>query len=413
MPPVRIAPADLASVLPPGGLTIVSGCSAESGLLNAAVHQAGPALGAMTFTGIFVSGLNRLDWRANADSRIRTFFMTPELRAVGEAVDFLPLCYSDILTLLRRHPPSAALMMVSPPDADGRCSFGATVDFLADIWREVPVRIAHINPLMPHTRGDHGIPFDDLTAWCEGDQPLPGTADEAADPATLEIARHVAAYVPDGATLQTGLGKIPGAILRALRDRRNLRVHSGLIGDGVLHLLDSGALAAEAPITAGVAIGSTRLYDAIAGPAFRFAAVSTTHDPTILAAIADLVTINSALEVDLYGQAHAELTPRGLASGPGGASDFARGARMGGGRRIIALPSVAAGGAISRIVSAGTGRGPVSLGRTDIDIVVTEHGVADLRDKGHDARAQALIMIADPRHRDALAAGWAEQCRQF
>ena len=120
------------------------------------------------------------------------------------------------------------------------------------------------------------------------------------------------------------------------------------------------------------------------------------------------MTINSAIEVDLFGQVHAEAGPRGLMSGPGGASDFARAARAAGGLRIIALPASAGGGAISRIVAAGSGAGPVSLGRMDVDLVVTEHGVADLRDAGYEARANALIAIAPPPRREALARGWAE-----
>jgi acyl-CoA hydrolase len=406
MAPKRIDPTDLASVLPAGGLTLVSSCSAESTVLADAVAAAGEALGPMTFSGIFVPGLNRRTWLPNAQSRVLTFFMTPELHAAGERVEFLPLCYQDILACLRARRPAAALFMCAPPDENGDCSFGAEVAFIAELWREIPVRIAHINPSMPRTRGDPGVPFAELTAYLTADAPLL-TANATKPDATAEaIAAHVAGLVPDGATVQTGLGKIPDAVMGALHDRRGLRLHTGLIGDGALGLLRSGALASGPSALAGVAIGGADLYAALHHPAFQFRPVSVTHGAARLASIENLVTINSALEVDLYGQAYAELTPSGLASGPGGATDFARGARAGGGLRIVALPASAAAGRISRIVAAGAAAGPVSLSRMDIDVVVTEHGAADLRSGGYDSRARALIEVAAPDHRTRLAEIW-------
>ena len=412
MGPRRIEPGELADVLPPGGLTLVSACSAESMLLADAVEAAGDALGAMTISGIFVGGVNRRTWLGGAKTRVLTFFLTPELRAAGDRVEYLPLCYQDILAELRRRRPRAALFMCSPPDDNGQCSFGTEVAFIAELWRDIPVRIAHINPAMPRTPGNPGIPFAELTAYLEANQLLPGIAETAPDAVGEAIARHISPFVKSGATLQTGLGKIPDAVLRSLADRRDLKLHSGLIGDGVLALLDSGALHRPGAATVGVAIGSERLYAMLEHPAFQFRPVSVTHDPAVLSAIDDLVPINSAIQVDLFGQAYAELTPRGLMSGPGGASDFARGAR-GHGVRIVALPARAAGNSVSRIVAPGAGSGPVSLGRMDIDIVVTEHGAADLRLLGHGARAEALIAIAAPDYRDALAGQWSDTARRF
>lgn len=413
MPPVRINPADLASVLPPGGLTLVSSCSAESTVLADAVTAAGDAVGAMTFSGIFVPGLNQRTWLANPQCRVLTFFMTPELRKAGEAVEFLPLCYADIGAVLRQRKPSAALFMVSPPDADGHCSFGTQVDFIADMWRDIPCRIAHINPALPATLGHPGIPFAELTAFIEAEQPLLAMAEDPADQVALAIAAHIAPFVEDGATLQTGLGKIPGAVLRALTERRNLRVHSGLIGDAILDLIAAGAMAKGASATVGVAIGSPRLYDALGQAPFNFQPVSVTHNPRAIQGPDRLITINSAIDVDLLGQGFAELTGKGLMSGPGGATDFARCARMGKGVRIVALPASAAGGTISRIVAPGDGSGPVSLSRMDIDVVVTEHGAADLRGMGYTDRAKALIAIASPSHRPGLHAAWDNYARRL
>lgn len=404
MTPRHLRPGDLATVLPPGGLTLVSSSPAESDLLVAEVAAAGSALGGMTFSGIFVPGLNKATWNAGPQSQVLTFFQTPELKREGQRSRFLPLCYQDVLRHYRHNAPSAALLMCSPPDENGNCSFGAETGFIAALWREIPVRIAHINPLMPRTPGDPGIPFDQLTGYFEGAQPL-RTMAGGTDAISETIAALIAPLIPDGSTLQTGLGKIPDAVLRALGGHRDLRMHSGLIGDGALALVRSGAMASGPSALAGVAIGSAELYAGLDDPHFQFRPVTVTHDPATLAQIAGLVTINSAMEVDLYGQVHAEASSRGFMSGPGGAGDYARGARASsGGLRIIALPSSV--GSKTRIIAAGSGHGPVSLSRFDVDLVVTEHGVADLRDLGHEQRAQAVIGIASPDHREDLAQGW-------
>lgn len=396
---------ELASALPPGGLTLVSSCSAESDLLAGEVGAAGAALGDMDFSGIFVPGLNRNNWTAGPSSRVTTFFQTPELRRRSPPARFLPLCYQDILALIRRERPQAALFMCSPPDAEGNCSFGTEVALIAALWREIPVRIAHINPAMPRTPGDPGIPFADLTACYEGEQALRGIPSATPDTVSAAIAAHVAPLVPDCATLQTGLGKVPDAVLGALQDHRNLRLHTGLAGDGALALVRSGAMAAGASALVGVAIGSEELYAGLSDPHFQFRPVTVTHGSAILAGIERLVTINSAMEVDLFGQIYAEASSRGFQSGPGGASDYARGAKASdGGLRIIALPATA--GAASRILPPGAGHGPISLSRFDVDVIVTEHGAADLRGQSHHQRAAALIAIAAPEHREALERAW-------
>lgn len=411
--PRRIDPASLASVLPPDGRTLVVACSGESLILADAVLRAGEALGAMTFTGIFVPGLNTRTYLANPRCHVETFFVTPELRDAGAATTFLPLCYGDILARLRSVRIDAALFMATPPDDDGWCSFGPIVDFLAELWPQIPVRIAHINPLLPRTRGHRGIPYAELTAVVEAEQRLLGFTESADDPVAAAIAKNVAALIPNGATVQTGLGRIPTAVLRALTSHRDIRVHSGLIGDAVVDLVEAGALADGRAVTGGVAIGSERLYAAVGGPAFTFTPVSNTHNPRVIAAIDNFFAVNSAIEVDLYGQAYAEMTPDGLASGPGGASDFARGAWCGGGKRIIALPATTAKGAISRIVAPNAGTGPISLGRMDTDIIVTQYGAADLRGLSHDARAKALIDVAAPDHWETLARRWDATAAEF
>lgn len=414
MAPVRLDPADIATWLPPGSRVLVAGATGESLLLAEAVMAAGDSLGALTFTGAFIPGVNRHTYLANPDCGVETFFVTPELKSeVGKRVTFLPLCYNDIRDRLRSTRIDAMLIMVTPPDDEGNCSFGPAVDFAAELWPDIPVRIAHINPAMPRTRGHKGIPFDQISAFVEADQPFGGPADTGDDPVANAIAAHIAPFITDGATLQMGVGKVPGAVLRALTGRRNLHVHSGLIVDAVVDLEEAGALAPGAAVLAGVAIGSERLYRAIEGPAYHFQPVSVTHDAATIAAIPNFVAINSALEVDLLGQAYAELGPKGLMSGPGGASDYARAAKIGGGLRIVALAATAAKDGISRVALPGAPVGPVALGRVDIDIVVTEFGVADTRALTYNARADALIAIAAPNHRDALRDGWRAYASQL
>ncbi|MEC7763516.1 MAG: acetyl-CoA hydrolase/transferase C-terminal domain-containing protein [Pseudomonadota bacterium] len=401
MAPDRITADEIAGRLPRQGRVWISGCSTDGPVLKSA--WARQSLPGLTFTGIFVPGLNDLEPVLNTAARLETFFMTPEMAKAPNRIDFLPLCYRDIGQHLRAAPPDAAVVMLAPPDENGLCSFGPVTDFIADIWQDIPTIIAHINPALPATRGTPGIPFDRLTAVVEAESPLPQQSPGMDDTARA-IATHAADLIPDGATLQAGVGRIPEAILSGLTDKRDLAIHSGLIGDSTLDLLEAGALRPCNPITAGVAIGTDRLYGSVGRDEFTFRPPSHTHAIDILSRIDPLVTINSAIEVDLNGYVHAEATPRGPISGPGGASDFAAGARGPNDLRIIALPSTAGKSRVSRIVAAGAGTGPVSLGRFDVDVIVTEHGIADLRGKSPAARRAALIAIADPDHRDTLSA---------
>jgi len=335
------------------------------------------------------------------------------VKACAASVKFLPLCYADILARLRSIPIDAALFMATPPDSFGQCNFGPIVDFLAELWPRIPVRIAHLNPRLPRVAGPCQIPFAELTAFVEADQDLLSLPEGGEDGLSAAIGEQVARFIPDGSTIQTGLGKISTASLRALRGRRHLRIHSGLIPEAVRDLAESGALAPGVSVVGGVAIGSRRLYDRVADSAFRFEPVSHSHAPSVIAAIPRAVSINSALEVDLFGQAYAEFGPGGLMSGPGGASDFARGIWAGGGLRIVALAASAARGRVSRIVPPSDCTGPVSLGRMDTDIVVTEYGAADLRGLDHRERASALIAVAPPDHRERLRESWSAFSAKF
>ncbi len=338
MAPRRLDPHEIASALPPGARTLVAGCSGESLLLADAVKRAGERLGAMTFTGIFVPGLNTRTYLANPACRVETFFLTPELKAAGSAVKFLPLCYADILVRLRSVPIDAALFMTTTPDADGNCGFGPVVDFLAELWPRIPVRIAHINPRLPRVEGPCRIPFSALTAYVEAEQELLGLADAARTTRRREaIGEHVARFDrgrrddPDGPRQDPDRGVAGAAGTPKPEDPFGSHPRGGRRPRGRRRLWRRGV-----SVTGGVAIGSRASTTAVGGSA----PIAFTRSPTRIRRASSrtskwLVSLNSALEVDLFGQAYAEIGPGGLMSGPGGASDFARGVWAAGGLRIV------------------------------------------------------------------------------
>lgn len=394
---------DIIAALPQGARVLVQGAAGESRALAQAVTRSSRT--DLSFVGVWLPGVNGETYGAERGVRVTTFFLTPQLKSAGGCVEFLPLGYNDIRAYLQAERIDACMAMLSPADANGVCSLGAAVDFIAELWPHIPVRVGHINASVPRTSGHDGIPRAALTHVLEAAEPLATPPAEREDEVSRAIAAHFAPLVSDGATVQAGIGKLPGVCLRALRGKRELRVHSGMIGDWALDLFEAGALA-DAPIVTGLALGSERLYGAIGSLRFAFRPASHTHSLGEMSQLRRFVTLNSALEIDLLGQGYSEAGAEGLSSGPGGSLDFARGAKLAGGLRVIVLPSSAARGAVSRIVPAGAGRGPVTLSRFDIDVVITEHGAADLRGLSHDARAARLVAIVDPAHRTALSEAW-------
>jgi acyl-CoA hydrolase len=388
----------------------VQGVSGESALIGAALRAQPDAAAGVTFTGVWLPGINRLDY-AGLDPRARAeaFFITPDLHPSFRAgrVAYRPLSYLETYRYLQRGPPiDLALLQVSPPDRQGRVSLGVANDFTPALLGRARQRLAHINPLMPQTRGAATFAHAELDWVVEAPSPLLSD-DGGEDAAWTAIGRHVATLVADGATIEIGIGRVP-QVLHALTGHRNLRVHSGAVTSPLLALDTAGALAREADaVIAGVALGSEALHAFVAtDPRVRFAPVVWTHDMATLSRIERFVAINGVIEVDLWGQANAEMVDGRHVSSAGGIGDFIRGARAApGGLAIIALPATARDGRVSRIVPqlADT---VVSVGRTDVDVVVTEHGVARLRHASIDERAEALIAIAAPAFRDELAAAW-------
>jgi acyl-CoA hydrolase len=332
-----------------------------------------------------------------------------ELRAASVAgrLDIVPAHYSVLPRLFaeRRLPGDVGLVQVAPPGTDGRCSLGIGADYAADAVRHSRVLLAEINHRMPATAGTEGIPLERFAAVVETDRPLPEAPDRAPDAVDEAIAAHVAGLVSDGDTLQLGVGALPTAILDGLAGHRDLGVHSGMITDGVLRLVEKGAVTGARKeidpgvVVTGAALGSAELYARLPEMSVAFRPASYTHAPAVLARLSRLVAVNSALEVDLTGQVGAEVAAGRYLGGVGGQADFSGAATRTGACSIIALRATAGGA--STIVPA-LGGGAVTTARADVDAVVTEHGVAWLRGVPLPERGPRLAAIAAPEHREAL-----------
>mgnify|MGYP001793682651 CR=1 FL=1 len=383
------------------GLVYAAGCAGEPTLFAETLVQLGPRDHGLTFTGVWIPGVNKIDWGALGAAE--TFFLSPALRPSFEAgrTRYLPRAYTDIYPYLETAPLRAAMVQVSPPNAEGLCSLGVANDFTpAVLGRGAPL-VAHLNPAMPFIPSAETIPYEDIDVAVEAERPLLTYDAGTVTPDLEAIAQHIADLLPPNPTLQFGLGKVQKAVLEQLQDR-SFSIHAGMISDPVLPLLDK-----VSSITTGVALGSPALYEAMLdAPQVQFAPVSHTHDIGTLRSLPNLVAINSVVEVDLFGQANAEFVGQRQMSGAGGLVDFLRGARLAGGLPIIALPSTAKKGTVSRIVPHLAAGLPASIARGDECIVVTEQGVADLRGLDIEAKARALIKVAHPQHRDALTQKW-------
>jgi 4-hydroxybutyrate CoA-transferase len=393
-------------LLRPGMTVFVEEASGEPSALLQALALAPEASAGVHYIGCLVPGVNRVDPASlHAEASLTSFFVSGDIVRSYEQgkVRFLPLHYSGIFAYLAALPIDVALIQVTPPDCRGFCSLGPSVHFVPAVLDRAKIVVAEINAAMPRPAYSHLVPYERLDFVVETSRPLLQLPGDAPSEQAEKIAAHVAGLIEDGDTLQVGIGKVPASILAALHGHKRLAFHGGMVTDEVIDLHAAGALGEMVCCTA---LG-TRIYEWTAGRTdLRFMPVSHTHDVRVLAQTEHLVAINAVLAVDLFGQANAEMLAGRQVSGTGGLLDFVRGARLSpGGRSILALPSATARGA-SRIVARLGERDVVSVPRADADIVVTEHGVAQLREKSLDERAQALIAIADPAARDALEDGW-------
>lgn len=359
--------------------------------------------------GCFVPGMNAFDYAGvHEQSRLTTFMLAPAMRGsfLAGRVDLVGRTYRGAADILAGESYDLAIVQVAPPGADGLCSLGIASDFGTLVWPRAKRRAMVINPAMPAPARALKLPLAEADIVVECDSPLVTLDDAPAGAEADTIARIIAGLVPDGARLQIGIGGAPGAVWEFLKDHRDLVLCSGMANTGLLSLAASGALAPSGHI-AGIAFGTLDFYRELArADMIDFRSVRGTHGFAELSAQPRLHSINGALEVDLFGQVNVEWQGSKLASGVGGGPDFMRAAAASaGGRSIIALPSTARKRTVSRIV-ARLDRPSTSIARCDIDTVVTEHGAADLRNKGIDARAEALIGVADPAFWDELAEAW-------
>jgi len=346
--------------------------------------------------------------------KVNALFLGPGTRggvAQGYA-DYTPCFLSEIPSLFEERilPIDAALIMVSPPDEYGYCSLGVSVDVVSAACRTARKVIAQINPRMPRTNGQSFIHMNRIDAFIEHEEPLFELPPPELDQVTEQIGQYVAMLIEDGATLQMGIGKIPDAVLRYLTNHKDLGIYTEMLSDGIIDLMQQGVINnARKRFHPGKTIttfcmGTRRLYDYVDGnPHLEFYPSEYVNSPVNIAKNDNMVSINSAIEVDLTGQVVADSMGYKFYSGIGGQVDFIRGAAMSkGGIPIIALPSTAKQGQLSRIVASLTPGAGVVTSRGDVHYVVTEYGIATLRGKSIRERALELIQIAHPDFRDQL-----------
>lgn len=334
-------------------------------------------------------------------------------QAVNEGrADYTPILLSEIEALFEsgQMPLDVALIQVSPPDAHGFCSFGVGVDTTLSAAKAARHVIAQVNDQMPRTFGDSFIHISDIDAVVEVSRPLCELPKSEFTPLYDTIGRHVAGLIEDGATLQLGVGNIPDAVLRNLTNHRDLGIHTEMLSDNAIALIESGAVNGRRKtlhprkVILGFVLGTRELFDYVdENPIFEFHPTSYTNDSFLIAQNERMVAVNSALQVDITGQVCADSLGTYFYSGIGGQVDFIRGAaRSKDGKPIITLPSTAKDGTVSRIVPMLSPGAGVVTSRGTVHYVVTEYGVAYLHGRSIRQRAEALIQIAHPKFRDEL-----------
>lgn len=349
---------------------------------------------------------------AGSFRHVALFSGAPTRNAIwNNMADYIPYVFSEIPFLFDTLLPlDVAMVMVSPPDHNGFCSLGVSVDYTKKAVETAKMVIAEVNKSMPRTHGDSFVHASEIDYFVEANQPIYELKSTELTDVEKNIGRHVAELIEDGCTLQLGIGGIPDAVLFYLTEFKDLGIHSEMISDGVKNLVEKGVITGrkktihKGKVVVNFLMGSREFYDWIDdNPVIEMRTVDYTNNPYIIAQNRDMIAINSALEVDLLGQVCADTLGPKQFSGVGGQLDFVRGARMSqGGKAIIALPSSATGG-ISRIVPVLKEGAAVTTSRNDVDYVVTDFGVAALKGKTVRDRMRALINIADPKFREDLS----------
>ncbi|MCA9867765.1 MAG: acetyl-CoA hydrolase/transferase family protein [Anaerolineales bacterium] len=359
-------------------------------------------------------GAPYIDSKYEGSFRSNSLFIGHNVRKAVQAgkADFTPIFLSEIPGLFQKKilPLDVALISLSPPDEHGFCSFGVEVGTTKPAAESARLIIAEVNQQMPRTLGDSFIHVSRLSHVVETDYPLPAAPQGDSSPANMLIGQHIAEMIPDGATLQMGIGSIPDAVLQNLHSHKDLGIHTELFSDGVVSLFEAGIINCsrktfhQGKMVAGFLFGSDRLYHFVDNnPIVELHPTEYVNDPFNIARNNDMVAINAALQVDLTGQVCADSIGPVFYSGVGGQLDFIRGAaRSKGGLPIIALPSTAKNDTISRISPLLTEGSGVTTTRNDVHYIVTEYGIASLYGKTIRRRTRELINIAHPKFRDEL-----------
>lgn len=400
-----MSPADrLLDVIEPGHTVFVPGSSGEPTAALQTLARNPSACEGVHFITTFVPGINTFDLGAlGPGARFTSFFMHPSLKAAQAdgRLRLIDLSWSQLVDWLARQRIDVAFAQVSAERRDGRGSLGPAVEFTPLVLERAARKVAVCNASTPWIDGSATLEMSGFDVVIEASVPLPNYPDPQITDIYRRIGSLVAELVPDGSSLQVGLGQAPAAVLDALHDHRDLGFHSGIFFDSLLRLIDAGAMASGRAIVSGLAVGSQGFYERLPDyPAIRLTHVAETHAPGSLGSIDRLFTINSALEVDLEGNVNAQTMGGRRISGPGGLPDYAAaGHRSPGGASIIVLPSTDRTGEISRIVERVE---HTTVPGDLIDYVITEHGCARLAGKSGDERARQLGAIAAPGLADRL-----------
>lgn len=380
-------PLELARFIRPGdGIVLGQACSEPQTLSAALVAQRAAFSGASVFLGVNYAGIIRPE---HADHlKLSSYCGAGHNRALADAgvLDIHPHPYSRLASLIRERkiPCDVALVQVSPPNQRGEYSMGLGVDYLLPALQSARAVIAEVNDRIPWTHTEKLFRKEDFALLAEASYEPASPPPMRAGEAEAAIARHAAGFIPEGATLEFGLGILPDAVCAALQGRRSLKVHSGTIGDGVAELMKSGAVTS---VDCAMLIGTRKLFDyARENPAIRLRSTEYTHDPRVLGTLPRFVAINSAVEVDLTGQVNAEIAKGSYLGAVGGALDFIRAATFSpGGVSLLVLPA-------ARVVESLSG--PVSTPRSEAGVIITERGAADLRGCTLNERKRRMLRIS-------------------
>jgi 4-hydroxybutyrate CoA-transferase len=400
---------------------IHSGCAEPEILVKALIARAGSLRNVRIYHLLTVGNADYVQPEYSESFRHSAFFIGPNTREAVQSgrADYVPVFLSDVPRLMTSGALriDVALIQVTPPDDHGFCSLGVALECSKTAALHASYVIAQVNPRMPRVWGDTFLPVRRLDAIVEVDVPLLELEREPITDLQRRIGQHVATLIDDGCTLQIGIGGIPDSVMEFLGDRQHLGVHTEMFSDGLIDLVNSGAVTGDqktihpGKIISSFVLGTRKVFDFIHdNPMVDFYPTSYVNDPFIISQNSRMVALNSALEVDLTGQVCADSLGHRFYSGFGGQVDFIRGAaRSEQGKPIIALPSTAMDGTISRIVPLLKPGAGVVTSRGDVHYVATEYGVASLHGKSIRERAEALIAIAHPKFRDELNAAAAEQ----